>query len=125
MHAITDFTLTSDSAVTIQTEHHSPIAVHLASLNGFADNLTLSCENLPAYASCTFANGAIPLSANQSIDSQVVIDAIRTRPAQVNIVATGRDAPTALIEIADTVTEMVKIRHAYDRGIKARRGIDF
>ena len=59
------------------------------------------------------------------IDSQVVIDAIRTRPAQVNIVATGRDAPTALIEIADTVTEMVKIRHAYDRGIKARRGIDF
>ena len=59
------------------------------------------------------------------IDSQVVIDAIRTRPAQVNIVATGRDAPTALIEVADTVTEMVKIRHAYDRGIKARRGIDF
>jgi cob(I)alamin adenosyltransferase len=59
------------------------------------------------------------------IDSQGVIDAIRTRPAQVNIVATGRDAPTALIEIADTVTEMVKIRHAYDRGVKARRGIDF
>ena len=59
------------------------------------------------------------------IDSQAVIDAIRGRPAQVNIVATGRDAPTALIEIADTVTEMVKVRHAYDRGIKARRGIDF
>jgi len=59
------------------------------------------------------------------IDSQVVIDAIRTRPAQVNIVATGRDAPKALIEVADTVTEMVKVRHAYDRGIKARRGIDF
>jgi hypothetical protein len=74
VHAITDFTLTSDSAVTIQTEHHSPIAIHLASLNGFADTLTLSCENLPAYATCTFANGTMPLSANQSIDSQVVID---------------------------------------------------
>jgi FG-GAP-like repeat len=74
VHAVTDFTLTSASAVTIQTEHHSPIAIHLASLNGFADTLTLSCENLPAYASCTFANGTIPLSANQSIDSQVVID---------------------------------------------------
>ncbi len=74
VHSITDFTLTSDSAVTIQTEHHSPIAIHLASLNGFADNLTLSCENLPAYASCTFANGTMPISANQSIDSQVVID---------------------------------------------------
>jgi hypothetical protein len=74
VHAITDLALTSDSAVTIQTEHHSPIAIHLASLNGFVDNLTLTCENLPAYASCTFANGTIPLSANQSIDSQVVID---------------------------------------------------
>jgi cob(I)alamin adenosyltransferase len=59
------------------------------------------------------------------IDSQAVIDAIRTRPAQVNIVATGRDAPKALIDLADTVTEMVKVSHAYDRGIKARRGIDF
>jgi cob(I)alamin adenosyltransferase len=59
------------------------------------------------------------------IDSDAVIKAIRGRPAQVNIVATGRDAPKALIEVADTVTEMVKIRHAYDRGIKARRGIDF
>lgn len=74
VHPITDFALTSDSAVTIQTEHHSPIAIHLASLNGFADNLTLSCESMPAYASCTFANGTIPLPANQSIDSQVVID---------------------------------------------------
>ena len=59
------------------------------------------------------------------IDSEAVINAIRSRPAQVNIVATGRDAPTSLIEVADTVTEMVKVRHAYDRGIKARRGIDF
>jgi cob(I)alamin adenosyltransferase len=59
------------------------------------------------------------------IDSAAVIDAIRDRPLHVNIVATGRDAPGALIEIADTATEMVKIRHAYDRGIRARRGIDF
>jgi hypothetical protein len=69
-----DHTQPELSAVTIQTEHHSPIAIHLASLNGFADNLSLSCENLPAYASCTFANGTIALSASQSIDSQVVID---------------------------------------------------
>ncbi len=31
----------------------------------------------------------------------------------------------ALVEVADTVTEMVNVRHAYDRGIRARRGIDF
>ena len=59
------------------------------------------------------------------IDGQAVLETIRTRPPQVNIVATGRDAPGALIEVADTVTEMVKVRHAYDSGIKARRGIDF
>lgn len=59
------------------------------------------------------------------IDSAAVIDAIRSRPSQVNIIATGRDAPAALVEVADTVTEMVKVRHAYDRGIRARRGIDF
>jgi cob(I)alamin adenosyltransferase len=59
------------------------------------------------------------------INSDAVLEAIATRPVGVNIIATGRDAPPALIEIADTVTEMVKVRHAYDRGIRARRGIDF
>jgi cob(I)alamin adenosyltransferase len=59
------------------------------------------------------------------IDTDAVIQAIRMRPDRVNVIATGRDAPQALIELADTVTEMVKVRHAYDRGIRARRGIDF
>jgi cob(I)alamin adenosyltransferase len=59
------------------------------------------------------------------IDTSEVIETIRARPAHVNIVATGRHAPDALVEVADTVTEMVKVRHAYDRGIRARRGIDF
>ena len=59
------------------------------------------------------------------IDSDAVLEAIRNRPAHVNIVATGRDAPSGLVDVADTVTEMVKVRHAYDRGIRARRGIDF
>jgi cob(I)alamin adenosyltransferase len=59
------------------------------------------------------------------IDADAVPAAIRRRPPQVNVVATGRDAPAGLIEVADTVTEMVKVRHAYDRGIRARRGLDF
>jgi cob(I)alamin adenosyltransferase len=59
------------------------------------------------------------------IDSRDVIATIAGRPERVNIVATGRDAPPELIEVADTVTEMVKVKHAYDRGIKARRGLDF
>lgn len=59
------------------------------------------------------------------IDGVDVVASIRDRPDRVNVVATGRDAPAELVEIADTVTEMVKVKHAFDRGIRARRGIDF
>jgi adenosylcobyric acid synthase len=59
------------------------------------------------------------------IDGDEVASVIRRRPERVNVIATGRDAPPVLVDVADTVTEMVKIRHAYDRGIKARRGLDF
>jgi cob(I)alamin adenosyltransferase len=54
-----------------------------------------------------------------------VLGAIRGRPDHVNIVATGRNAPAELVELADTVTEMRKVKHAFDRGIRARRGLDF
>jgi cob(I)alamin adenosyltransferase len=59
------------------------------------------------------------------ISGEEVAATIRNRPQHVSIVATGRDAPAELIEVADTVTEMVKVRHAFDRGIRARRGIDY
>ena len=59
------------------------------------------------------------------VDTDDVLASIRGRPEHVNVVATGRDAPAALIDLADTVTEMVKVKHAYDRGISARRGLDF
>lgn len=59
------------------------------------------------------------------ISSQEVARTIRERPPNVNVVATGRDAPEELLQIADTATEMRKIGHAYDRGVGARRGIDF
>lgn len=58
------------------------------------------------------------------IDTAEVVETIRNRPESVNIIATGRDAPTELIEIADTVTEMTKIKHAFDKGVRAKRGID-
>ena len=59
------------------------------------------------------------------IDGDAVVEAIRGRPPHVNVVLTGRNAAPELVELADTVTEMVKVKHAYDRGIRARRGIDF
>jgi cob(I)alamin adenosyltransferase len=59
------------------------------------------------------------------IPTDDVVAALRDRPAQVSVVLTGRDAPEAIIDVADTVTEMVNRKHAFDRGIAAIRGIDF
>ena len=47
------------------------------------------------------------------------------RPAHVEVVLTGRDAPDAFIERADLVTEMRMVKHFYEAGIPARRGIEF
>ena len=54
-----------------------------------------------------------------------VLDALRNRPAMQHVVLTGRGAPDALIEAADTVTEMRPIKHAFDAGIQAQSGIEF
>lgn len=54
-----------------------------------------------------------------------VANSIVSRPAKVNIFATGRDAPAALIEVADTVTDMRNVKHAYEAGIREAKGIDF
>jgi cob(I)alamin adenosyltransferase len=59
------------------------------------------------------------------IPSAEVGKAIRDRPAHVNVIATGRDAPAALLDVADTITEMTKVRHVYDTGVRARRGLDY
>jgi len=59
------------------------------------------------------------------IEMQPVLDALVTRPRNVHVVVTGRDAPQALIDIADTVSEIKNIKHAYQKGFKAKRGIDF
>lgn len=59
------------------------------------------------------------------IDQADVVATITGRPEHVNIVVTGRDAPDDLIGIADTVTDMTEVKHAYQQGIRAKRGIDY
>ena len=59
------------------------------------------------------------------IDGAQVVEAIRDRPPHVNVIATGREAPAALCDVADTVTEMASVKHAFDEGVGAMRGIEF
>ncbi len=54
-----------------------------------------------------------------------IVKVLRDRPARTNVVVTGRYAPEEIVAIADTVTEMVKVKHAMDDGIGARKGIEF
>jgi len=54
-----------------------------------------------------------------------VAAAVRDRAPKTNVVMTGRDAATELVDVADTVTEMRKVKHAYDQGIKAIKGIEY
>ncbi len=59
------------------------------------------------------------------IELTEAIDLLKGKPENVEIVLTGRDADPKLIEIADSVTEMKKIKHPYDKGIRAREGIEY
>ncbi len=54
-----------------------------------------------------------------------VIEGLKNRPKHVNVILTGRNAPQEIIDLADTVTEMKKIKHIYDQGVLAQQGIDF
>jgi cob(I)alamin adenosyltransferase len=53
-----------------------------------------------------------------------VVQALRSRPPAQHVVVTGRGAPAELIEIADTVTDMRVVKHAFDAGVRAQRGIE-
>lgn len=59
------------------------------------------------------------------IDADEVLAAIRDRSPAVSVICTGRDAPAPLLDLADTATEMRSIKHAYERGIRAKKGIDY
>ena len=60
----------------------------------------------------------------QYVQVEDVLAALRKRPVAQHVVITGRGAPDALIEFADTVTEMHLVKHAYHAGVKAQQGVE-
>ncbi len=61
----------------------------------------------------------------QYLEEEVILKALRERPASMSVVVTGRGGGSGLQALADTVSEVKDIKHAYHAGIKARKGVDF
>lgn len=59
------------------------------------------------------------------LDPERVLEALKQKPERVHVVLTGRNAHPRLVELADLVTEMREIKHPYQKGISAQRGIEY
>jgi cob(I)alamin adenosyltransferase len=59
------------------------------------------------------------------LDPEKVAEALRKKPEMVHVILTGRNAHPTIIDLADTVTEMKQVKHAYEKGVMAQRGIEY
>ena len=59
------------------------------------------------------------------LDPAKVIETLKGKPEMVHVILTGRNAHPTIVEFADTVTEMRQVKHAYEKGVMAQRGIEY
>ena len=59
------------------------------------------------------------------LDPAKVVETLRHKPEMVHVILTGRNAHPTIVEVADTVTEMRQVKHAYEKGVMAQRGIEY
>lgn len=67
-------------------------------------------------------NNAVHLNL---ISKEAILDLLHLTPHTLHLVLTGRDAPPEFIAAADLVTEMRDVKHPYEKGIKAKRGLEY
>src|SRR5216684_4309397 len=58
-------------------------------------------------------------------DPEKVAETLKSKPEMVHIILTGRNAHPTIVDLADTVTEMRQVKHAYEKGVMAQRGIEY
>jgi cob(I)alamin adenosyltransferase len=59
------------------------------------------------------------------LDPAKVAETLKSKPEMVHIILTGRNAHPTIVALADTVTEMRQVKHAYEKGVMAQRGIEY
>lgn len=59
------------------------------------------------------------------LDAAKVVEGLKGKPEMVHVILTGRNAHPSIVELADTVTEMRQVKHAYEKGVLAQRGIEY
>ena len=96
--------------------------LRLAAENGWA----LAREKITSSNYCMVVLDELTYALNYGLLNQdEVLEFLAQKPASLHIIITGRDASKGLIELADLVTEMKEIKHPYQNGVKATRGIEF
>ena len=61
----------------------------------------------------------------QMLSAEKVVEVLRKKPEMVHVILTGRNAHPTIVELADIVTEMRQLKHAYEKGVLAQRGIEY
>ncbi len=119
---------------------HAPLVQYHAMATGFTwdtqdwDKDKAAADEAWAHAACMLADPALNLVVLDELtymlkynylDLTMVLDALRNRPAMQTVIVTGRAAKPELVELADTVSEIRDVKHAFNAGVKAQAGIDY
>lgn len=104
--------MSEEELSTLKQEHNKLFKEVISLIDGDGDKTLLVCDEL------------IGAYVGGHIDKDMVMDFLNNKPKNLEVVLTGRNPGEELLEIADYITEMKKIKHPMDKGINARKGIE-
>ena len=100
-----------------------PFAVHRAAARALYNDAMSALQN--GQYNLVVLDELISAWEENLLSKQDIIKLIKAKPPMVHLVMTGHDAPQEIVALADLVTEMKKIKHPFDQGLLAQKGIDF